>query len=399
MKRKLNLTHLSMLAVLGLLSACGEKGGSEASGITSTFIDAPVKGLNIVKASGNTKTQDGGKFSCASGETVGFYLRDLYLGSAPCGEKIFVTDIAESTTATGIAAVLQSLSKTNISGTDGLIDLSAIPDNAAIATHIPDLTAAGILTTLGPIRSQATDSLQPVPANLAAVISHVEQSISTYSPASESLKTYAGKTIPVKADYVSGCTDTAKCGCYESYLGDLEVKSVGDNGISAQIVNVKVCDFDYTDENDCFPEDSSPKRIITSTTFNLVESRSEVLSVATPGVMKSTGIDGKFEYYCVDSDYDYDLFLCLNIDGKWYWEDETTEITNFLPIASAGNFPFTANWSMTTSLNLSGTAASPIVKGVISEKYLSPHITSYTSENNYTFVKSNDSCTYAVTNR
>ena len=92
----MNLRNLILdLILLSVLTACNGGGGGGGGGsvpggggvgsvstISAQFIDSPVKGLDVEgEKSGKKKTGEKGRFSCESGESITFYLRDLKIGS------------------------------------------------------------------------------------------------------------------------------------------------------------------------------------------------------------------------------------------------------------------------------------------------------------------------------
>lgn len=75
------------LAFSLIFSACGGGGGSsvvsdESSVSTGVFIDSTVAGLRFVTASQEGTTDSQGKFHYKTGETVQFYIGDVFLGEA-----------------------------------------------------------------------------------------------------------------------------------------------------------------------------------------------------------------------------------------------------------------------------------------------------------------------------
>jgi hypothetical protein len=95
LKLKKCFNALAALSVTILLTACSGSsgGGSGPASIGSQFIDDPVKGILVQKASGDAVTAAEGRFSCVSGETLTFLVAGLKLGSSACDSKIFVDQI------------------------------------------------------------------------------------------------------------------------------------------------------------------------------------------------------------------------------------------------------------------------------------------------------------------
>lgn len=142
---------LAVVLALPVAFVACSKGGSGGSGglgggsivtpgssISSQFIDSPVKGLTVNKASGNVVTAANGVFSCNAGEELTFFLKDLEIGSITCGHKIYISDVtpASGGSTVGMAQLIQSLS-TN-SGSE--LDLSTFNGSAIAVTGL-DLTA------------------------------------------------------------------------------------------------------------------------------------------------------------------------------------------------------------------------------------------------------------------
>lgn len=132
----MRLKDLSVLLALPVLfvSCSGGGGSGSVSGsaistpgatIQSQFVDSPVKGLKYTIGLDSGYTGDNGYFSCKNGETVTFSVKDKVIGSATCGEKIYISDmILPNDLSVGdidyAASLIQSLSKT----INGMLDLS-----------------------------------------------------------------------------------------------------------------------------------------------------------------------------------------------------------------------------------------------------------------------------------
>ena len=189
MKKVLITQSIFLLSLI----ACNGGGGSSSGGnipdatssaITAQFIDSPVKGLNVERSiSGNAVTGAEGKFTCKTGETVTFKLRDFEIGSSRCGKAIYLDEVAPPATVDRIAAVLQSLSTTIADS--GLIDLSSIPlehslagidltDDASLSTSISSvklsLNSVNFVATVTPseARAHVNDNLPEADASTRA---------------------------------------------------------------------------------------------------------------------------------------------------------------------------------------------------------------------------------------
>jgi len=103
---------------MALMSGCSNK--TNIPKYTATFIDAAVDGVNYDCGNISDKTKNGGKFTCPTGEKVDFSIGKLKLLTIdPNNTKfrknssgeyaLFVKDVAPTTVAPKIAAVLLTL--------------------------------------------------------------------------------------------------------------------------------------------------------------------------------------------------------------------------------------------------------------------------------------------------
>lgn len=90
-------TLLAAAVASAMLAACGGSSdstsqsgsGGTAAGVTGTFLDSAVEGLEYVAgSSAKAATNAKGEFTCKEGETVTFSIGGITLGSAPCGKTI-----------------------------------------------------------------------------------------------------------------------------------------------------------------------------------------------------------------------------------------------------------------------------------------------------------------------
>ncbi len=224
----ISTSTLSFIACSG-----GGGGGSAASGdgfgstTSAQFIDAPVKGLTFKNASGTTgKTGAEGKFSCARGEVVSFELKGLKLGSAPCGDKIFVHDLFAPVGVSGfgwskVASVIQSFS----TGTSEL-DLTAANDSSLDLSGLS--FNGGFDAALGPIVTSAaiagTSHKDVATAGSAADLSLEEHAAldSVYSTALSSFVT-AGGEITFHATLTSGTKVAGEEYCHSNAVAVMKV--------------------------------------------------------------------------------------------------------------------------------------------------------------------------------
>ncbi len=102
------LPRLSVLSLTVVLSACG--GGSDnqpaaplpaKAQVSGVFLDSAVEGLEYVSgSSARAITSAKGAFTCTEGDSVGFTLGGINLGSAPCAATLTPLQLAASTDTT-----------------------------------------------------------------------------------------------------------------------------------------------------------------------------------------------------------------------------------------------------------------------------------------------------------
>ncbi|MBK6740702.1 MAG: hypothetical protein IPG64_24105 [Haliea sp.] len=79
--------------ILALLCACS--GGNGDSPLYGQFIDSAVSGIRYSTATRAGVTDSEGRFEYEAGQTVSFYLGDLYLGDAPAAAIISPFDLVD----------------------------------------------------------------------------------------------------------------------------------------------------------------------------------------------------------------------------------------------------------------------------------------------------------------
>ena len=176
----MRLKSLAVLAAMPLMFVgCGDSKSGGAGGvvvtpgasINSQFIDAPVKGLKFVSDSvADGITGDNGIFGCKAGELVTFKIFDKTIGSASCGEKIYISDVnpGAGNSTDAAAALIQSLSQT----VGGVLDLSTF-NAAPVSLASVDLdgtntdsTIAALALPSGLTPVLVADAIKHVQANL-----------------------------------------------------------------------------------------------------------------------------------------------------------------------------------------------------------------------------------------
>lgn len=232
----MQMKNLAVLVALPMvLVACGD-GGSSSGGsgittpggsITSQFIDAPVKGLKYTIGTTSGFTGDNGYFPCKNGEEVTFAVNDRAIGTANCGEKIY---ISEMTPAVGIAhtdyaaALIQSLSKT----TGGVLDLSTFNAANISLTSIDLLDDTDADTDIAAIIT-ANSSL-----GLAAVtVDDARVHVAEYLPnlASDTVMAdIASATTGGKWITLDGVAGNSTDSCWEHITARVEVEEVVQSG-------------------------------------------------------------------------------------------------------------------------------------------------------------------------
>ncbi len=112
-QKKTIFTTFTTAAIISLVAACGGDGDSTLQTTSGVFVDSAVEGLRYVSGDLNGTTNANGAFQCQS--TVQFYIGDILLGEATCGEIITPVDLVSGATdhsdptVTNIARFLQTL--------------------------------------------------------------------------------------------------------------------------------------------------------------------------------------------------------------------------------------------------------------------------------------------------
>lgn len=160
-----------LLSMPALITACGGGGAGGSGGggsvvpgssINAQFIDAPVKGMQLETVAGTAQTGANGSFTCLLGEEVTFKLKDLEIGKANCGEKVFLYDLTSTDDQKDAAAALiQSFA--HYSG--GILDLSTFNSSGVSLVG----TALNTGTIAADIGTVFTNNASLGTAGLAAV--------------------------------------------------------------------------------------------------------------------------------------------------------------------------------------------------------------------------------------
>ena len=149
--------------LLGFVScgsdSSGTGGGATSSSITGKFVDDPVAGLKYVTDGVTAFTNGSGEFLCDTGDSVQFYVGNLLIGSANCGEvltplDIRGTQILTDDTVENVALLLQNLDD---GSTGGLI---TIPE----AYHDEDFSGLNLSEAVDGTFITALNSVTNVPA-------------------------------------------------------------------------------------------------------------------------------------------------------------------------------------------------------------------------------------------
>ena len=404
----MKFTSLAVLALAFVGASCSGGGSSSGGGggvngsfstISAQFIDAPVKGLDVEKDSGNTVTGDEGTFTCIEGETLTFKLRNLTLGIGACGEKIFLDDVVTNTVqASKVAAVLLSLS--SVDPSLGLIDLSLVPTNEDVAAEINlALAEPALLADIDELKTAiGGGGFQATVADLAAARRHVDQQLQDNAPtgdlatALEDLSNGAG--IDLRATLSSGSIencwryidatmdvveDASLAGVYRNTFNNSSIVAYDDTAYAS-------CDAQAETDEECergsdIIEDLS--RVITSTKLAFGSSSSYAFSINNPVsatqnityVETRVGVNQAAQFFTFD-------------DG-----DVTA-----LPIESVGgNFPFTMESSTKITIDFSNYPSS--VSGVMEEKGFNIYLSDYTTSTDYVMEKDTYTCNYKITKR
>ena len=225
-------TFVTATMLISITACNGGGGGGSGSGgsastvitsgssITGQFIDSPVKGLVVKKASGDSTTGDNGAFSCKAGEEIIFKIHDKEIGSANCNEKIYIYDLVGSNDQDGAAALLQSLARNTGSSLD-LTDFNSSPVSL-LAVDISSTSNAdsGIDTLFSSNPDLVSAGLSKVTTNAAA--SHVAANLPDLS-SDALLASIAGEgQQTLSLDLVSGGEN-----CWSSIDVKFSLSSVG----------------------------------------------------------------------------------------------------------------------------------------------------------------------------
>ena len=377
-----------------LLTACGGGSSSSSSGsssISAQFIDSPVKGLNVEKASGNTISADQGRFNCEPGETVKFKIRDFIIGQGPCGAKIFLDDVVPAASANRIAAVIQSLSTTAASS--GLIDLSAIPSTQVLSGL--DLTSDSNLdATLTTLKNSipATFVINVSPANARI---HANAQLAANAPTGDFLTVLnsikASSTgIRLLASRTSG--NPLYCNSKIAFKLQLEGTSpIYKTRIVDAIASEdgrEICTVPDMNADLCYETGGSLlniRKIITSPVITV----GQVLDYAVN--ITSTVINSQ--------EIKYARATAPVLNGQPEIEDHFfTDVNN--NVVSVDNikayFPFNFQAKEFMSLDLS---KYPVVSGSAFSRDLDLEVTDYVSTTSYTLVKQTVECGYSISQR
>lgn len=133
------LKKLAVFAIPLVVVSCGNDKDSNRSSspfgskISSQFVDAPVKGMNVEGSiSKKMVTGDNGKFSCVNGEELIFRLANVEIGRTNCNSWIHLFDLEPTVAHDAAASMIQSLA----TGTS-VLDLTAfnkLPEAKNLAT-------------------------------------------------------------------------------------------------------------------------------------------------------------------------------------------------------------------------------------------------------------------------
>ncbi len=300
----MNKSTTAFLTLLCMSAACS-KGGAGGSGIgassssfgksiSSQFIDAPVKGLSLETEGGETKkTGDNGVFTCKSGEMVTFKLKDFELGSAACGDKIFVHDLTSDEsgfTWEKAAAIIQNIAPTN----GGVLDLSLVDEDALSFNDIGNYSdvddAALILFRTANTGVYLSGATQPAVKTVSDAATEADSSLASsaelsasFTEALEELATFSeSDTISLESTLISGDTNY----CWGQLRAEAKIVKSTVSGATiykAQITEAASFDDESVldedgicqDEtgNDCeqAASDELPgDKIITSESFNMI---------------------------------------------------------------------------------------------------------------------------------
>lgn len=394
MKNRLFVRSLALLSLV----ACGS--GSEStsstgssSSIQAQFIDSPVKGLNVVRTlSGAGVTGLQGRFDCESGEEVTFSLRNLVMGSAKCGEKIYLDDIAAGERRDNIAAVLQNLSTT--AANSGLIDLSHVPaaQNLNIDLTIADDSAitAAITNLRTEVAAASGASLTPA-VDVATAASHANSNLPSPDEVMKAIYEEYKANPPRVLFTDDGSTDEA---CWKYYTAEVEVQKVGSGyfagikegtQIASNDVPVDSC-ADGALLSSCENEDrfwGTLRLIKDKTTYALIDKKEDTYTI-NEGVDE---VEKNIKVVSKDFLTNKDEVIETSISEN----GQSRKIVNIKEY-----FPFTSNNIEHFSLNFGNNRE---ISGWFFSDYQDLSIENYVSENDYTLVKKRSGCSYKITKR
>lgn len=394
----MNKAFIAQGCLLLSLVSCGgsSKGGGSSSdsvegeAITGQFIDAPVKGLNIVRTiSGAGVTGEQGKFDCKTGEGVTFKLRNIVLGTAACGEKIYLDDIAEGDKRNNIAAILQNLSKTAASS--GLIDLSVIPANQSFTFNLASANASAVLSEIVTARSSveaAAGTTLTAQVSIADAITHANSNLP--APASDLaavLTTYVtnGPTVVFTETtrnkecipFITAAIDVNKIG--NGYVAGFKGGSV----FASKTAPVYECNEAPTENANCYEMDDDFADSFRVVNNGLITLSSKYQTTYT--AKKNAQNEGFIEYE------DKDLITGETKTGTETFDSAEDAFENI-----KGYFPFTVTESNTMSYKFSATGS---ILGQLVIRGTSVSIPEYRSATDYVLTKTDFTCNYAITKK
>lgn len=225
----MSLKKLAVLALPLVIVSCGsDNGGGSSSNPTTTpgasissqFIDAPVKGMNVEgSVTGKKMTADNGAFSCANGEELTFSLANVEIGKTNCNSWIHLFDLAPSSgiTLNKAASLIQSLS----TGSD-VLDLSSFnakPEAATLtALTTVDSSYVSLLNIPGLVHVDETEAMSRATSNL--------KDLSSDSIFSE----LASATTTPQEVFLKGASSNNQDDCFETVRVKLKVEEADMSG-------------------------------------------------------------------------------------------------------------------------------------------------------------------------
>lgn len=382
------------LAVLGAACGGGSGGGSSSvpSLISAQFIDAPVKGLNIAKASGNAVSGDRGIFTCEPGEQLTFSLRNLQIGVGPCGSKIFLDDVVSSRTADAVATVLQSLSVTNPA--DGLIDLTAIPANKDLSTIDLSAGETAVTSAISAIRTELSGVAFAPLVTYTEARNHVNAQLAQNIPAdlASDLAEIAGSGIRLRATKTSGPIDD----CWQYTDATMSVVSTGVSGVyRAEFDPETIISYDDPSHSSCSMEQQGQGLCGIGSQF--IEGLSKIISSR----QLTLGLDVAYVYRIVNPGAEVNnLGVIRSFAGVaepeilFTFSSNDDQMTPQPIVAVNGNFPLTQTESLRLSIDFSNYPES--VSGTMVETDQDLEMGRYTSQNSYVLDITNSTCRYTI---